>query len=103
MQRLTYVVFISLAQCRGGKRQCQPCVLPTGDLACSLASRPMTVSLWSGKETSYAHAYKIRKWRPSQRMAFTDQGEFEAMKTLSSCRAPRCDQHQFHIKMTVST
>ena len=29
MRRLqTYVVFISLAQCRGGKRPCQPCVPP---------------------------------------------------------------------------
>ena len=36
-------------------------------------------------------------------MAFIDQGEFEAMKTLSGCRAPRCDKHQFRAKMTVST
>ena len=28
-------------------------------------------------------------------MAFVDQGEFEAMKTLSGRRAPRCDKHQF--------
>ena len=34
-------------------------------------------------------------------MAFIDQGEFEVMKTLSSRRAPRCDQ--FCAKMTVST
>ena len=25
--------------------------------------------LWSGNETSCAHAYKIRKWRPKQRTA----------------------------------
>ena len=36
-------------------------------------------------------------------MAFVDQGEFEAMKTLSGRRAPRCDKHQFRTKMTVST
>ena len=36
-------------------------------------------------------------------MAFVDQGEFEAMKTLSGRRAPRCDKHQFRAKMTVST
>ena len=36
-------------------------------------------------------------------MTFIDQGEFEAMKTLSGCRAPRCDKHQFRAKMTVST
>ena len=34
---------------------------------------------------------------------FIDQCEFEAMKTLSSRRAPRCDKHQFRAKMTVST
>ena len=32
-------------------------------------------------------------------MAFVDQGEFEAMKTLSGRRAPRCDKHQFRAKM----
>ena len=44
--------------------------------------------------------YKIRKWCPSQWtaawkclwMAFIDQGVFEAMQTLSSHRAPRCDK-----------
>ena len=40
MQRLTYVVFISLAQCRGGKRPCQH-AMPAR--LCTLASRPMTV------------------------------------------------------------
>ena len=37
------------------------------------------------------------------RMAFIDQGEFEAMKTLDDRRAPRCGKHQFCAKMTVST
>ena len=36
-------------------------------------------------------------------MAFIDQGEFEAMKTLSGRRAVHCDKHQFRAKMTVST
>ena len=36
-------------------------------------------------------------------MAFIDQGEFEAMKTLNDRRAPRCDKDQFRAKMTVST
>ena len=36
-------------------------------------------------------------------MAFIDQGEFEAIKTLSVRRAPRCDKDQFRAKMTVST
>ena len=28
--------------------------------------------IWPGNETSCAHAYKIRKWRPSQRTAATE-------------------------------
>ena len=36
-------------------------------------------------------------------MAFIDQGEFGATKTLSGRRAPCCDKYQFHAKMTVST
>ena len=53
--------------------------------------------------------YKIRKWRPSQRtattvlcMAFIDQGEFEAMKTLSGWEAARCDEHPFRAKIKAS-
>ena len=36
-------------------------------------------------------------------MAFIDLVEFEAIKTLSGRRAPRCDEHQFHAKMMVIT
>ena len=35
--------------------------------------------------------------------SFIDQGEFVAMKTLSGCKDPRCDKHQFCDKMTVIT
>ena len=35
-------------------------------------------------------------------MAFIDQGEFEAMKTLSSWKAVRCDEHPFRAKIEVS-
>ena len=35
-------------------------------------------------------------------MAFIDPGEFEAIKTLSGRRAPRCDKDQFCAKVTVS-
>ena len=35
-------------------------------------------------------------------MAFIDQGEFEAMKTLSGWEAARCDEHPFHAKIKVS-
>ena len=34
-------------------------------------------------------------------MAFTDQAKFEATKTLSGHRTPRCDEHQFRAKMMV--
>ena len=36
-------------------------------------------------------------------MAFADQGDFEATKTLSSRRAPCHDKHQFCANMMVST
>ena len=32
-------------------------------------------------------------------MAFIDQGEFEAMKTLSRWEAARCDEHPFRAKI----
>ena len=35
--------------------------------------------------------------------SFIDWGEFVAVKTLSGCKAPCCDKHQFCDKMTVST
>ena len=47
MQCLTYVVFLSLAQCHGGKWPCHPCALPVG-LCTSLASIPMTVVIGLG-------------------------------------------------------
>ena len=36
-------------------------------------------------------------------MAFIDQGEFKAMKSLSSWKASRSDEHQFRAKIKVST
>ena len=36
-------------------------------------------------------------------MAFIDQAELEAVKKLSSRRAPCCNKHQFCAKMTVNT
>ena len=35
-------------------------------------------------------------------MAFVDQGEFEAIKTLSGWEAARCDEHPFRAKIKVS-
>ena len=64
MQRLTYVVFISLAHYYG-KKQFQPCVMPAGQLAISLvhlsSSQTNDGGLWSGNETTCAHGYKLRK------------------------------------------
>ena len=65
----------------------------------------MTVVFGLENKIMCAHAYNIYKWRPTQRTAtgFIDQGEFVAMKTLSGCKAPCCDKHQFCDKMTVNT
>ena len=35
-------------------------------------------------------------------MAFIDQSEFEAMKSLSGWEAVRCDEHPFYAKIKVS-
>ena len=35
--------------------------------------------------------------------SFIDLDKFAAVKTLSCCKAPRCDEHQFRDKMTVRT
>ena len=35
-------------------------------------------------------------------MAFIDQGEVEATKTLSGWEAARCDEHPFRAKINVS-
>ena len=78
-------------------------VPPRAIVCTSLTPRPMTVGLWSGNEAACAHAYKVRKWRPTQWTAawqcFIDLGKLEAMKTLSGRRAGK---HWFCAKITVS-
>ena len=64
MQRLTYVVFIALPNAVGGK----DCASHAHSLVYS-RFQTNDRGLWSGKETSCAHAYKIRKWRPKQQTA----------------------------------
>ena len=57
----------------------------------------LRMSTWSGNETACAHAYKTRKWHPTQQTAaigsavnsFFHQGKFEAMKMLSGWEAVR--------------
>ena len=48
-------------------------------------------------------SYATDSNRAAAENSFIDQDEFVAMKTLSGCKAPRCDKHQFCDKMTVST
>ena len=42
-------------------------------------------------------------WSGSTVNNFFDQGNFEAMKTLSGWEVARCDEHQFRAKIKVST
>ena len=94
MQRLTYVVFISFAHYYGSSPY-QPCVMPAGQLAISLmhlsSSQNNDRGLWYGNKTTCAHAYKIRKWHPSQRTTAGQCCEqlyrLEAIKPLSGRRA----------------
>ena len=63
--------------------------------------------VWPGNETSCAHAYKIRKWQPSQRTVTTECCEWLLLtrvnlKTLSGWEAARCDEHPFRAKIKVS-
>ena len=107
MQRFTCMVFINFAHCYG-KRPCQRARSQLAIFAYECRSQASERGIWPGNKTSCAHAYKIRKWRPSQRtattecVAFIDQGEFEAMKTLSGWEAARCDEYPFCAKIKVS-
>ena len=56
----------------------------------------------------FAHAYNAKNGVLCNRQqpgrienSFIDQDEFVAMKTMSGCKAPRCDKHQFSDQMTV--
>ena len=79
-------------------------------LCASLASRPMTVVFGLGTRPRMRMRTKLENGVLSKdsslrvlRMAFVDQGELEAMKTLSGWEAVRCDEHPFRTKMKVST
>ena len=71
---------------------------------------PMTVVFGLGTRlrirmrTTFENGVLRNGQQPSRaENSFIDQGEFVAMKTLSGCKVPRCDKHQFCDKMTVST
>ena len=42
---------------------------PVVNFTCALRSQANGRGIWPGNETLCAHAYKVRKWRPSQRTA----------------------------------
>ena len=46
----------------------------------------------------------LHNGQPTQSVVngFSDQGELEAMKTLSGWKAARCDEHPFRAKIKVS-
>ena len=101
MQLFTYVVSMSLSH-NHRNRPCQLCMQVHCQRVCEHKSHSQSNDRGhcSGNETACVHAYKIRKWRPTQHRAVSqcceqpfDQGKFEAMKTLSGCEAAHCDEH----------
>jgi len=90
----------------------RPCQLYSTHDSCvtSLAPRPMTVVFGLGTRlrvrmgTTLENGILCNRQKPGRaENSFIDQGKFVAMKTLSDCKAPCCDKHQFCDKMTVST
>ena len=76
----------------------------------SLAPRPMTVVFGLGTRlrvhmrTTFENGVLRNRQQPGRAVnSFIDQGELVVMKTLSGCRAPQSDKHQFHNKMMVTT
>ena len=74
MQRVTCVVFINLTHYYG--KRIDRASRARGQLAISLVHWPRSQTddrgIWPGNETTCAHVYNIRKWRPSQRTAATE-------------------------------
>ena len=88
-----------------------PAVLNSRFHVCSsLAPRPMTVVFGLGtrlrvrmRTTLENGVLRNRQQVGRAEKSFINQDEFGAMKTLSSCKALRCDKHQFRDKMMVRT
>ena len=80
-----------------------PAVLSSPFHMCtSHAPIPMTVVFGLGTRlrvrmrTTFENGVLCNGQQPSRaENSFIDQGEFVAMKTLSGCKAPHCDKHQF--------
>ena len=92
---------------------CQPyaaLVNPQFHMCTSLTPRPMTVVFGLGTRlrvrmrTTFENGILRNGQQPGNAVnSFINLGKFVVMKTLSGGRAPWCDKHQFHDKMTVST
>ena len=75
----------------------------------SIVPRPMNVVFGLGTRlclrmrTKLANGVLHNEQQPQSVVnGFIDQGEFEAMKTLSGWEAGRCDEHPFRAKIKVS-
>ena len=111
MQCLTYVVFINLAHYY--RKRLVPTVHVVNSqfrLCTSLVPRPTIVAFDLGTRLHVRMCAKLendvlRNGQPTQSVVkgFSDQGEFEAMKMLSGWETARCDEHQFRVKIKVST
>ena len=103
MQRLNYVVSMSLSHYHG-KRPYQACLLVKArfhvrtNVVFGLGTR-----LRMHIRTRLENGILRNGQQPSSAVnIFTDQGKFEAMKTLSGRRAPCCGKHQFRAKITAN-
>ena len=101
MQRPTYGISLGNYY---EKRPYVPAVLNLAhDFMCiSLAPRPMTVVFGLGTKlrvrmrTTLENGVLRNRQQPGRaENNFIDQGEFVAIKTLSGCKALRCDKRQF--------
>ena len=79
-------------------------------MSTSLAPRPMTVMFGLGTRLRVCMRTTLENGilhneQPSGSAVnnFFDQGNFEAMNTLSSLEAAHCDENQFRAKIKVST
>jgi len=109
MQRPTYG--ISLGNYYEKTEETVQAVLNSQFQVCTnLAPRPMTVVFGLGMRlhvrmrTTLENGVLHNGQQPGRaENSLVDQGKFVAMKTLSGCKAPCCDKHQFCDKLTVST
>ena len=105
MQRPTYG--ISPGNYLVREETCQPLQF---HVCTSLAPIPMTVVFGLGTRlrvrmrTTLENGVLRNRQQPGRaENSFIDQDKFVAMKTLSGCKALRCDEHQFRDKITVRT